>query len=384
MTQRAYNIAIVIPKYGLVGGAEGVAAQLTERLAQDRRFAFHVFAHRWERHSDRITFHRVPVIPFPKWLTTPSFAWFAQRAIRRTPIDLVHTHERIFQADLFTMHGVPHRFWVREVRRKGMSLFDRATARVEERLVGDPRCRAFLAVSSLAREIFLQEHPVDPARVQVLHPGVDVARYAGLDRAACRAGLATRFGVVPGERVILFVSMNFEVKGLDSLLAGLALLARESPVSPFRLLVVGKGDAAKYRELAASLGIGSRVIFTGVLPARELPALYGGADLYAMLSRFDTFGLVVLEAMAAGLPVLVSDRVGAKDLVQSGINGQVVSVGAGAREIAAALAPLLAEEAREKLGRAARATAHQYSWDRAARRVASLYAELLGLRPEED
>ena len=99
-----------------------------------------------------------------------------------------------------------------------------------------------------------------------------------------------------------------------------------------------------------------------------------------MLSRFDTFGMVVLEAMAASLPVLVSDRVGAKDLVRDGINGFVVPADAGPEEIARRLASLLPEEVRERMGRAARETAREHTWDAAAARVAAIYEELLRSR----
>jgi UDP-glucose:(heptosyl)LPS alpha-1,3-glucosyltransferase len=380
MTERVHRIAVVIPKYGLVGGAEGFAAELTERLARDPRFEFHVFANRWVPDSDRVSFHRVPIISFPKFLTTPSFAYFADQRIQRAGIDLIHTHDRIFRADLFTMHGVPHRYWVREVRRKGMSLYDRATARVEDRLIADPRCRLFLPVSGLTEEIFIREYGVAPERVRVVHPGVDPTRYEGLDRVHCREELAGRFGIAPGERIILFVSMNFEIKGLDALIRALALLAGDPSAPPFRLLVAGKGNVRKYRGLASSLGIGGRVIFTGVLPGAELPSIYAAADLYAMLSRFDTFGMVVLEAMAASLPVLVSDHVGAKDLVRNGINGFIVPADAGPEEIARKLAFLLPEEVRKRMGRAARETAREHTWDAAAARVAVIYEELLRSR----
>lgn len=380
MTERVYRIAVVIPKYGLVGGAEGFAAELTERLARDPRFEFHVFANRWIQGSDRVSFHRVPIVSFPKFLTTPSFAFFADRRIRRAGVDLIHTHERIFRADLFTMHGVPHRYWVREVRQKRMSLYDRATAWAEGCLIGDPRCRLFLPVSGLTEEIFLREYGIAPERLRVVHPGVDLARYVGLDRFRCREALARRFGITPGERIILFVSMNFEIKGLDVLIQALALLAGSPSAPPFRLLVAGKGNVRKYQGLASSLGIGGRVSFTGVIPGGELPSVYAGADLYAMLSRFDTFGMVVLEAMAASLPVLVSDHVGAKDLVQDGINGFVVSADAGPEDIARKLASLLPEEVRERMGRAARETARENTWDAVAAHVSTIYEELLRFR----
>jgi UDP-glucose:(heptosyl)LPS alpha-1,3-glucosyltransferase len=377
MAEGVRRIAVVIPKYGLVGGAEGFAAELTERMARDPRFEMHVFANRWVPCSDRVSFHRVPIISFPKFLTTPSFALFAGRQIRKAGIDLIHAHDRIFRADLATLHGVPHRYWVREVRRKGMSLYDRATARVEGGLIADPRCRLFLPVSGLTEEIFIREYGVAPERVRVLHPGVDPARYEGLDRSRCRQALAGRYGIAPEERIILFVSMNFEVKGLDHLIEGMALLARQPSMPPFRLLVAGKGNIRKYAALASSYGIGDRVVFTGVLPAAELPSVYAAADLYAMLSRFDTFGMVILEAMAASLPVLVSDLVGAKDLVRDGINGFIIPVDAGAEEIAGKLAFLLREEVRQRMGREARATALANTWDAAAARIAVIYGELL-------
>ena len=382
MVKRVFRIAVVIPKYGLVGGAEHFTAELTERLSRDPRFEFHVFANRWIAHSDRITFHKVPIITFPKFLTTPSFAFFASRRIRAAGIDLIHAHDRIFRADLFTMHGVPHRYWIREVRRKRPSLFDRATARVEDALVRDPGCRLFLPVSGLARDIFLREYPITPERVRVIHPGIDPGRCEEMDRPSCREQIAMQFGFAPGEKIILFVSMNFELKGLDVLTKALAMLAKRPSAPVVRLLVVGKGNIRKYRVLATSLGIGERVAFAGVIPSERLKTIYLASDLYAMPSRFDTFGMVVLEAMAASLPVLVSDRVGASDLIREGVNGCVIPVTAGPEEISEKLGLMLPEETRERMGRAARETALNHTWDEAAASVAVIYEELLRRRSE--
>jgi UDP-glucose:(heptosyl)LPS alpha-1,3-glucosyltransferase len=377
MTGCVRKIAVVIPKYGLVGGAEGFTAELTERLAVDPRFEFHVFANRWIAHSDRITFHKVPIVTFPKFLTTPSFAFFADRRIRAAGIDLIHAHDRIFRADLVTLHGVPHRFWVREVRRKRPSLFDRATARVEDALIRNPRCRLFLPVSDLTRDIFLQEYPVKPERVRVIHPGIDPEWYEMLDRPSCREEIATQFGFASREKIILFVSMNFELKGLDVLIKAVSLLAKKPSVPASRLLVVGKGNIRKYGMLATSLGIGERVIFAGIIPNECLKTFYLASDLYAMPSHFDTFGMVVLEAMAASLPVLVSDRVGASDLIREGVNGCIVPVTAGPEEIAGKLSLMLPDDTLERMGRVARETALRHTWDEAAARVALIYEELL-------
>jgi UDP-glucose:(heptosyl)LPS alpha-1,3-glucosyltransferase len=376
------RIAVVIPKFGLVGGAEGFAAELTERIAADPRFEVHVFANRWVDSSGRIVFHQVPIVRFPKFLTTPSFAWFAGREISAAgPFDLIHTHDRISRADVYTMHGIPHRWWVREVRRKRMSLFDRALARVEDRLVSEGGCRRFLAVSELTRKIFLGEYPIDPERVTVVHPGIDASPYAKLDRERCRREIRGRFGIGPDEPLILFVSMNFAIKGLDHLLRGLGSLRTGSPEKRFRLLVIGRGDEKAYGRLARELGLGDAVVFAGAVAREKLPEFYLAGDLYAMLSRFDTFGMVVLEAMAAGLPVLISGSVGARDIVREGENGFVVENPEDADAVADRIRTMLNVDILAEMDKAARKTARENSWGVSVARVLAAYEEVWADQP---
>jgi UDP-glucose:(heptosyl)LPS alpha-1,3-glucosyltransferase len=372
------KIAVVIPRYGLVGGAENFASELTTRIAARQRFDVHVFANRWGEEAPGITFHRVPIVRFPRSLTTPSFAWFANRAIAREEFDLVHTHDRIFEADLFTMHGIPHRLWVRDVRQKRMSLFDRATCRVEQRLVANPRCQRFLAVSTIAKEKFVGEYRVEDARVSVLPPGTDVSRVARLDRERCRAALRQSMGLYPSTPILLFVSMNFEVKGLDYVMQGLAALKRRPERQAPLLLVVGRGNEGRYRRLAEELRIGPDVRFSGVTGRENLDAIYMGSDLFAMLSRFDTFGMAALDAMAASLPVVLSGNVGARDLVREGINGFVVDAPSESEAVADRFALLLDDEIRGRMGREALRTACGQSWGEVARRQIEIYEELLG------
>jgi UDP-glucose:(heptosyl)LPS alpha-1,3-glucosyltransferase len=378
MHMPVYKIAVVIPKYGLIGGAEGFVAELTERIARDLRYDVHVFANQWAALSDGITFHRVPIITVPKFMTTPSFAWFAGRMISRMGFDLVHAHDRIFTADVFTMHGIPHRFWIKNVRGKGMmSLYDTATSWVERKLVFEGRCACFLAVSGLVREIFLREYPIDFSRVAVINPGVATCAYSMNAQMQARRDIRAEFGIDPAVPLILFVSMNFEVKGLDRLIAGLGELRRRRPADDFRLLVVGKGNQPAYRRLAEGAGIVSQVIFTGPLPRERLEAIYQAGDMYAMLSKFDTFGLVVLEAMAASLPVVISGNVGARDVVRHGVNGFVIEDTADAKGIAETIALLLDEKIRAKMGEESLRTARENTWEAAADKVIKVYEDIL-------
>ncbi len=382
-TKNRRKVAVVIPKYGLVGGAEQFVAELTERIARNTAYDIHVLANRWKVLSDRVTFHKVPVIFFPKFLTTPSFAWSADRIIRAEGFDLIHAHDRIFAADLFTMHGIPHRLWIEEVRRKRLSLYDRATAWTEERLIRNPRCRLFLSVSSLAKEYFLKAYP-ETTGVEVMHPGVDLDRYDNPQKHALRGETRRRHGISPSETLILFVSMNFEIKGLDHLLAGLSVLRSREAGRPWRLMVVGRGDIRKYQRIGDGLGIGDRIVFTGALEREELVRMYGAADLFCMLSEFDTFGLTVLEAMASSLPVVVSAHVGAKDLVEQGGNGFVLERPQDSAATADVLARLLDGNQRTQMSKEALHTARAHGWEAAAQRMLAAYERLLHPRGREE
>ncbi len=317
------NIAVVIPKYGLLGGAEQSTAELTERLAHQTGFDFYVLANRWQTSSTTTRFHKIPIISFPKFLTTISFAYFVQHQINRNNFSLVHSHERIFAADIFTMHGIPHRYWVHNIRRKKMSLYDLATAWVEKKLVYKGNCKKFIAVSSLTKDIFLQEYKINPDKVAVINPGVDLNDYAQQNKNFVRNSIRRELGINIADPVILFVSMNFEIKGLDDILFSLAKLKAQN--RKFKFIVAGKGNIKKYTKMAQEAQIISDVIFTGPVNKEKLIRMYLASDLYIMLSKFDTFGMVVLEAMAAGLPVIISSNVGAKDLVQEGKNGFIIN-----------------------------------------------------------
>jgi len=367
-----WKIAVVVPKYGLVGGGERFASEITERLARDENLEIHVFANRWVAGSDRITFHKVPKIVFPRFLGPLVFAWYVKWKTGRMNFDLVHSHHWILNADIFSAHGVPHAGWVRNVRKKSPSLYDRAVIYIENRIMREGAKTCFLPVSSLAVEAFRQEYAELPGKWEIVHPGVNVARFSTPDRAACRAEIRGKYGIGAADVLLLFVGMNFEVKGLDTIIAALAKARIARPEANIRLLVVGRGDEGKYGKLAHSLGIAEAVIFAGT-QVEGLERYYRAADIFILLSAFDTFGMVVLEAMAAGLPVIVSPNVGAKDLVQEGINGFILpspqDVEAGADRIVR----LSGREQRETMGAAATLTASMHDWEKLAEKMAKIY-----------
>ena len=375
--QKPRKIAVVIRGYGMTGGAELFASEVTKRLAQNDSFEIHVFANELAPNSDRVKFHKVPIVQFPRFLHQLSFAWFVGRMIKRMNFDLVHSHEWIFKADIFTVHSLPHACWVRDVRKKRyFSLFDRGKIAVEHRAIKEGGSSCFFPVSGIAMQTYQREYPALPGKWQVLNPGVNVARFSTPDRAACRADIRGRYGIGESDVLLIFVGMSFGIKGLDTIIAALAKARSILPEANIRLLVVGRGgfEEGKFRNIAQSLGVAEAVIFAGA-QIEGLERYYRAADIFIMLSKFDTFGMVVLEAMAAGLPVILSQNVGAKDLVEDGINGFVLPEHRDADAAAERIIQLLDIERREAMGTAAARTAAMHDWEKLAEKMAKLYKD---------
>lgn len=370
---RKKKIAVVVPKYGLVGGGERFVRELTERLAQNATYDIHVLANQWQGGSHRITFHRIPIITFPKWLTTISFAWFVQRKLKEIKPDIVHAHDRIFKADVATVHSIPHRMWVKEIRHKRISsLFDLATSWVERRMFENGGCRKVLPVSSLAAEKLCALYPALREKIEVMPPGIDLAKF-GLSRLDWRYEVRQEFGIGRDDLLVVFVGMNFELKGLEPLMRAVALAQSQLMTRKISLLVVGKGDVKKFQEVAQGLGIGANVFFAGI--RRDMERVYQAGDVFSLLSQFDTFGMVVSEALAAGLSVIVSDQVGAKDLVVQGVNGFVVTWN-DHRTVCDMLLQMGDEQILKEMGKSARQSVANCDWRALAKKVLGIYGSL--------
>ena len=370
------KIAVVIPKYGLVGGAEQFAYELTELLASNEDLEVHVFANKYRKGEAPITFHKVPIIPFPRFMRPISFAYFSREMIGSGNYDLVHSHDRVFRLDLLTMHGIPHKTWIKKARRKSLSLFDRSMAWVEAKGITGSHIPMILPVSSLVKDELLKLYDIPESKIRVIHPGVSTDRFSAFDQESCRHEIRQRHGLSPSDVVILFVGMNFEIKRLELVLKSMShLVGRGNRNSNLKLLVVGKGNKERYLTIARDLGIVNQVIFAGV--TRRVEEYYLASDIFTMPSQFDTFGLAVLEAMTTGLPVIITRNVGARDLIDPGIHGFVLGEDPSPFDLSKKLAFLLKKENRMRIGENARKVALQHTWDKAADEVADLYQKLI-------
>lgn len=368
---RLIRVAVLTEKCGMAGGCERFVHETASRIAAMPGFSVDIFANRWEQADSRIRYHKVPMVRFPKFVKPWAFTRTAQRMIARGGYDVIHAHLRNDFAHLTTVHPAPHRYWLAEVlRKRRWSLHDRTMIAMERRMVTTGRGRSFMPVSSMLLDIWRTEYGELPGHWQVQCPGVDAERFT--PDPSLRTSTRQELGIGVEEFVLLFVGMNFEVKGLRPAIEAVARCARRNPARAVRLLVVGKGDRHGFAEIAAKLGISHAVQFLGVETSR-LARLYAASDAFIMPSTFETYCIAVHEAMAAGLPAIVTRRMGVAALVDSARAGRVLPSAEDVQCITDAIEDLMTGNRCTDTGIRARAAAEALDWDLVTGHIASAY-----------
>jgi D-inositol-3-phosphate glycosyltransferase len=249
---------------------------------------------------------------------------------------------------------------------------------------------AVVAATAVDRQHMVELYGADPARIQVIPPGVDLELFRPIPQAEALA----RLGDGPAHRMILFVGRMDPVKGLDTLVHAVARLLAERPEWRYGacLCIVG-GDkpdlptslddtARRIDALRQELGLVDFVTFLGPQAQVDLPYYYSAAQVVVVPSRYESFGMVALEAMACGVPVIASDVGGLSTLVRDGRTGFLVPDG-DVEALADRIRLLFNDRGyRNELGRQAMAVAEAYSWPAVAERVEALYGAVLRRRVE--
>ena len=234
------------------------------------------------------------------------------------------------------------------------------------------QCTHIVAPTSSIREFILREYAPD-APVSVVPTPVDLRAYNDLDPHRVRSAL----GLEEAE-LLLYVGRLAGEKGLDFLLRVFAKVVAER--SQVRLLLVGKGpEKDDLREKVQELGLGERVVFAGAVPHSEVPHYAAAADLFVFSSVTETQGLVLIEAMAAGTPVVAVEAPGSVDVLGEG-GGLLVPMQEDA--FANRVLELLADEPRRQaMGEKAARVVQRYTVSAATERLLKVYEAAVAASP---
>ncbi len=365
-------ISRVFSKTG--GGAESYSVALVQQLAS--RHDIHVFAQESNQPVPGVTYHRIFCLSRkPRWINQLLFAistWIKTRK----GFDVVHSHENTWHGQIQTVHVRPLRFNLFHGR-TGLGLLLRwCKVILSPRLITyvwlegarfkRSASRRVVATSQSLRTECEQAYP--DSAVSVITPGTH-SPGESLTRQVTRQ----RLGLPQQGQLVLFVANDYARKGLDALLQAMTRLP-----SDVGLVVVGNSKPIpRYRQMAAQLGLQDRVHFIGSLD--DLSPAYWAADCLAHPTLEDTFAMVVLEAMAHGLPVVVSGAAycGISSQLVHGIHALLLQNPKNPQTLAESIHGALTDA---ELAKAMRANGQKFalahSWEDAALEYEKLYFQV--------
>ena len=214
---------------------------------------------------------------------------------------------------------------------------------------------------------------ISAEKIDIVPNGIDLEEYENLP---ARGTFRHKYGLGASNKVVLFLGRVHKSKGIDLLIKAFAGIARD--FTDARLVVAGPDDGhlPELKAMAAGLGLTNKVIFTGPLFGEDKLAAYVDADVYALTSSYEVFGISIIEALACGTPVVVTDRCGIADIIKDKA-GLVVPYDAA--PLKDALRQMLENETlRQKLGRLGKALVRrEYGWSTIAAKTEQVYQRAL-------
>lgn len=318
-------------------------------------------------HDDVIRVGRTVLVPVNKSMATltigRNLSGQVKKVLTRGGFDIVHTHGPL--APMLPFLALRHSptvnvatFHASHSDSTAYQLFEPILQRYFRRIDG------LIAVSETAKQSMYKYFPGD---YRIIPNGVDTDRFhPGIERVARLAD---------GHPSILFVGRFDPRKGLKYLLQAIPYVVERVPDA--RLVVVGKGVLDSYYRRYLDTRCRDHVIFEGFVTPEELPSYYATCDVFCSpATGSESFGIILLEAMATGKPIIASNISGYRSVVSDGVDGLLVEP-RDVQALAQALVLLLRDsQLRAKLGHKGREKALRYSWNRVTKQIEEYYQEV--------
>lgn len=227
-----------------------------------------------------------------------------------------------------------HRNWKGRLRQR-LNPFHPFILRLERQYMAGKQYRRLIALTPRVRDELIEHYAVPASDIDILPNGYNPAEFNTTRRAEWRDPVRAELGYGPSDKVLVFVANELERKGFFPLVRAMGRLKDPS----LRLLVVGRVSIEPHEALLQSLGLAGQVRCTG--PSAEVARYFAAADLFTLPTYYEAWGLVIVEALATGIPVLTSRLAGAAAAVQENRTGLLVDDPHDDAEIAAKIGALL-------------------------------------------
>ena len=370
------KIALIRKKYSFHGGAERHSHDLIAHLTKAGH-EVHVYAAKWEDGAEdkNLKFHRVPWIKLTSIIRDLSFALSSYFILKKADFDVIQSQDKTLVQDIYFAGDGCHIEWLKQ-RWKRKKMFGRLAIAlnpyhwmilaIERMIFNGHRFKRIVAISELVKRNILDNYRVDPADISVVYHGVDLEKYTPENKNRYRQEIRRQYSIADDASVILFVGSGFERKGVEFLIKAAELVSE-----PVTVLIVGKGSEKKYSKYAA----GKNVVFCG--PQKDIYKYYGASDVFVSPAVYEPFGLVYLEALASGLPVITSKNAGAAEIIQDGITGYVVQEPEDVKAMAEKIESVLNDNSRLHLiSTNARLLAEKFTFEKHVSSMQTIYENI--------
>jgi glycosyltransferase involved in cell wall biosynthesis len=360
------KIALVVHDFLKGVGHGRYCIELARRFSREHEIF--VFANRFESNWD-FAFETRYV---PAWRTTAvtsvlSFIGKAERMLREEKFDIIHAQGLCCRrADVITAHVCnAARYRVAPPRTFKERIFPDLVIPRERAFYAPANAPAIIAVSDVVKRELETEYGC--SRVSVIYHGVDANEFVPVTSEK-KIERRNQLNLPPHKWIWMFAGEA--AKGLEKTIAALS----EFPEA--RLVVVSRSSMSEFARQARALGVFDRISFVGA--TERMAEVYQAADVFVYPSRYDTFGMVVAEAMASGLPAVIGKDIGAAEWIRDGENGFVArpdEIAKKLREIAGKPKDVI-----DGIGRQARATALTHTWNECAAQTLEIYQRAIAIK----
>jgi UDP-glucose:(heptosyl)LPS alpha-1,3-glucosyltransferase len=306
------------------------------------------------------------------------------RHLRTTQYDIVHAMLPVRQCDVYHPHAglavevvaQGHRKYVGPIQQLLAKTANRFNARrqefaaVERALLESPNPPVVLCLSEYVKGLVGQHYTLPSGKLATLFNATDLNRFDPAQRPKAGVEIRERFQIPPDRIVALMIAQDFARKGLREAIRALARVADPR----LTLLVVGKQNPRAYRDVAARAGVGDRVIFAG--PTTDSHSFYRAADFFVLPTRHDPCSLVVLEALAMGVPVISTAFNGACEIMTDGVHGFILKDPADIEALAGAMRQLLDSDKRARMSEACLSLRSALSYEHHLDNLLRIYASI--------
>ncbi len=367
------------------GGCETYIADLSRRLVADGHIV-HLYACYWDDAAlpKEMIYQQLSVPHGPRFLRPWRFGAACESALRNSRHDVSVGFDKTWGQDVLYPQGGLHAASAEHNLRKHASPVMRRLAwlakrldlahwsfsALERRQYTGPGKPLVIVNSDMVRGHFEHYYGIGPSELRVVRSAIDPNRFREHDRPKRRLEWREYWRIAPSETVGLMVAMNYRLKGLEPLLHAVKYLPADLP---FRLLVTGSPRTKSYLHLARRLRIADRVCFAGHCP--DIGDAYFAADFLVHPTFYDPCSLVVLEALACGLPVITTRWNGASELLSPPREGYVIDDPHDHQQLAWCMTQLMDPARRSACASAARQTAARWTFDHHYQQILQVFAE---------